>query len=82
MIRNENMQLLPSPDSMTVAFRVESLTCKISCFASNNYQSLHCKLEPDQNMMGRWNHDDSLVVRFQYINLFNCNTTTLLNLGS
>lgn len=81
MIRNQadnRIQVLPSADSTTVAFRVEGLTCKISCFASNSFQSLHCKLEPDQNMMGKWNQDDSLMVSESVKSIVQSNLITTL----
>lgn len=38
-------------------FRVEGLTCKVISYASNQHQSLHLKLEPDQAYAHHWNSE-------------------------
>ena len=30
-------------------------------FASNQYQSLHCKVQPDPSMMGHWQQDPKML---------------------
>ena len=46
-IRQENLAVQPSTqDQGTVVFKADTLLCKVACLPSNNYQSLHLKVEP------------------------------------
>ena len=40
-------QLLQSTDPNTVAFKVDSLTCRVSSRPENAFQTLHLKIEQD-----------------------------------
>ena len=52
-IKNEKLKLI-SHDQGTIVVKTDSLTCKIATFSSNNFQSLHLKLEPDPNVANQW----------------------------
>ena len=56
MKSNGSWTILPSPEPGVIMFRTNSdvnqssgLTCRMMSYASNQHQSLHLKLEPDQN---------------------------------
>ena len=64
MIRSEaerGVQPLPSDDPSVIAFKVEGLTLRVAWNASNSYQSLHCKVQPDPSMMGHWQQDPKML---------------------
>ena len=48
---------LPSSDPGMIVCRVEGLTCRVVSYASNQHQSLHLKLEPEQAFAHHWNPD-------------------------
>jgi hypothetical protein len=55
MIRNEDyIQEEKSSEPTTISFRIETLICRISCYAANNYQTLHCKLESAPDTVNQW----------------------------
>lgn len=74
MIRSEEeVQAVPSPDPTTIAFKTLTptgadlgLTCRIS-FHPSTSQTLHCKLEPGQNMMNHWNPEMLMVSFLKFI---------------
>ena len=48
---------MQSTDPGMIMFRVEGLTCRVVSYASNQHQSLHLKLEPDQAYAHHWTPD-------------------------
>ena len=53
-----------SSSSSDITFSVgggSGLTVRVTWFASNQYQSLHCKVQPDPSMMGHWQQDPKML---------------------
>ena len=62
IIKNEEfLTMIPTTEQGVIAFRVESLSCKVSINQENCFQSLHLKVIPDNQ--GYWQEEHILVLQ-------------------